>query len=504
MVRLRRAIVAAIVASAALVVVTVAPRRLADWLWFRDLGLERVFFTKIAAQWILGLAAAAVSFVTLFANAKLAVRGSALKNASPGAPVLRDVAAAPSFRRKLADILVLPGCIALAALFGLVAASQWRTAVLFLFRTPFGVVDPVYARDIGFYVFTQPALEHAIDFADALLLFAALVAVLPAYVIRRQVVMRKWWVRVEPRARTHLTALGAALLLLWGLRVKFVSLPGLLFSSHGPLVGASYTDLSVRLPAFRVLATLLVLAAAALAVAVRVRALARLAFPVGVAVAGFALLGAIVWPAAYQRLVVQPDELVREAPQIAHHIEATRRAWRLDSVSVRDLNEARGLTLQDVATNRATIQNIRLWDREPLLQTYGQLQSIRPYYDFVAVDDDRYWIDGEYRQVLLSARELNSAALPVRRFINERLTFTHGMGLALGPSNQVTEEGLPLLFIKDLPPVSTVSVRVARPQIYFGELSNDYVVVRTKQREFDYPAREGDSAVSTRFEGKGG
>src|SRR2546430_2312885 len=183
----------------------------------------------------------------------------------------------------------------------------------------------------------------------------------------------------------------------------------------------------------------LVLAAAALAVAVRVRALARLAFPVGVAVAGFALLGAIVWPAAYQRLVVQPDELVREAPQIAHHIEATRRAWRLDSVSVRDLNEARGLTLQDVATNRATIQNIRLWDREPLLQTYGQLQSIRPYYDFVAVDDDRYWIDGEYRQVLLSARELNSAALPVRRFINERLTFTHGMGLALGPSNQCTE-----------------------------------------------------------------
>src|SRR3989475_2563769 len=141
-------------------------------------------------------------------------------------------------------------------------------------------------------------------------------------------------------------------------------------------------------------------------------------------------------------------------------------------------------------------------DRDPLLQTFGQLQEIRTYYDFVSVDDDRYWIDGQYRQVMLSPRELNSASLPTRTFINERLTFTHGMGLTLGPVNQVTDEGLPVLFIKDLPPASSVSLRVTRPAIYFGELSEPWVFARTRQREFDYPS--GDENIFATYEGTGG
>ncbi len=135
---------------------------------------------------------------------------------------------------------------------------------------------------------------------------------------------------------------------------------------------------------------------------------------------------------------------------------------------------------------------MRLWERDPLLQTFGQLQEIRTYYDFVSVDDDRYWIDGKYRQVLLSPRELNPASLPTRTFINEHLTFTHGMGLTLSPVNQVTTEGLPVLFVKDLPPISSVSLKVTRPQIYYGELDDDYVFVGTRQREFDYPSGEQD------------
>ena len=145
---------------------------------------------------------------------------------------------------------------------------------------------------------------------------------------------------------------------------------------------------------------------------------------------------------------------------------------------------------------------MRLWDRDPLLQTFGQLQEIRTYYDFVSVDDDRYWIDGKYRQVLLSPRELNAASLPTRTFINEHLTFTHGMGLTLGPVNQVTTEGLPVLFIKDLPPVSSVSLKVTRPQIYYGELANDYVFVGTRQREFDHPS--GEENVYAAYQGTGG
>src|SRR5437016_3272449 len=203
-----------------------------------------------------------------------------------------------------------------------------------------------------------------------------------------------------------------------------------------------------------------------------------------------------------QKLVVAPNELVKETPQLASHIAATRRAWGLDNVVTRDLTGEARLTERDIRANRPTIDNVRLWDRDPLLQTFGQLQEIRTYYDFVSVDDDRYWIDGQYRQVLLSPRELNSASLPTRTFINERLTFTHGMGLTMAPVNQVTTEGLPVLFIKDLPPVSTISIKLTRPQIYYGELTNQYVFVGTRQQEFDYPA--GETNIYTTYKGRGG
>jgi len=193
---------------------------------------------------------------------------------------------------------------------------------------------------------------------------------------------------------------------------------------------------------------------------------------------------------------------VKETPQLASHITATRQAWGLDSVVTRDLTGEARLTEGDIRANRPTIDNVRLWDRDPLLQTFGQLQEIRTYYDFVSVDDDRYWIDGQYRQVLLSPRELNSGSLPTRTFINERLTFTHGMGLTLGPVNQVTSEGLPVLFIKDLPPASSVSLQVTRPELYFGELTDSWVFARTHQREFDYPS--GDENIFTSYTGTGG
>src|SRR3989440_55484 len=217
---------------------------------------------------------------------------------------------------------------------------------------------------------------------------------------------------------------------------------------------------------------------------------------------GVSLIGVALYPAIVKRLIVAPNELVKETPQLASHITATRQAWGLDSVVTRDLTGEARLTERDIRANRPTIDNVRLWDRDPLLQTFGQLQEIRTYYDFVSVDDDRYWIDGQYRQVLLSPRELNAASLPTRTFINERLTFTHGMGLTLGPVNQVTPEGLPVLFIKDLPPASSVSLRVTRPELYFGELTDSWVFARTHQREFDYPS--GDENIFTSYTGTGG
>src|SRR5437764_8526345 len=318
--------------------------------------------------------------------------------------------------------------------------------------------------------------------------------------VRRDIVVCRRQVTVEPSARLHLAVLIALLFLLAALRVYFVRLPGLLYSTTGPLAGASYADLHAQLTGLR-LAGLAAVAGGALVLSgARSQRLARNTLLALGLYFGVSLLGVALYPTIVQKLVVAPNELVKETPQLASHIAATRRAWGLDSVVTRELTGEARLTERDIRANRPTIDNVRLWDRDPLLQTFGQLQEIRTYYDFVSVDDDRYWIDGQYRQVLLSPRELNSGSLPTRTFINERLTFTHGMGLTLGPVNQVTSEGLPMLFVKDLPPVTTVSLRVTRPQIYYGELANDFVFVGTRQREFDHPS--GDQNIYTSYAGE--
>ena len=214
------------------------------------------------------------------------------------------------------------------------------------------------------------------------------------------------------------------------------------------------------------------------------------------------LLGGSLYATLIQRFVVAPNEQVRETPYIEHNILATRQAFALDRIDDRELSGDAELTRADIERNRETIDNVRLWDHQPLLQTFGQLQVIRPYYDFISVDNDRYDINGRMRQVMLSPRELNPAALPSRTWINERLVFTHGHGLTLGPVNQVDPEGLPVLFIRDLPPVSTINMPITQPSIYFGELSNEWVITRTRAREFHYP--KGNDNVYADYDGRGG
>ena len=193
---------------------------------------------------------------------------------------------------------------------------------------------------------------------------------------------------------------------------------------------------------------------------------------------------------------------MRETPYIVHNISATREAFGLDRVEERQLSGEARLSRADLERNAATIENVPLWNDQPLLDTFGQIQEIRTYYDFAGVDNDRYTINGKYRQIMLSARELNSRSLPSRTWINEQLTFTHGYGLTLGPVNEVTPEGLPVLFIRDLPLVSTVDLKVTQPAIYYGELPNDHVFVKTKTEEFDYP--RGDDNVFATYQGSGG
>jgi uncharacterized protein len=469
----------------------------AEWPWFGALGYQRVFATRLVAQLLLGGVTGGVAFAFLYANLRVAQRGL-----TPNPLVLVFSAGAPPVDvTQLLRRLALPAAFGLALLFGVGVKSSWLSVLQFLHRTPFDATDPVFGRDLGYYVFTVPVVAGVLGLITALTTFA-LVAVIGLYVLRRDVVVFGRRVTVEPSARLHLALLIALLFLLAALRVYFVRLPGLLYSTTGPLIGASFADLHATLTGLRV-AGVAALAGGALVLwgAMSQRLARNTLLALGLYF-GASLLGVALYPTIVQRLIVAPNELVKETPQLAHHIAATRRAWGLDGVVIRDLTGEARLTERDIRANRPTIDNVRLWDRDPLLQTFGQLQEIRTYYDFVSVDDDRYWIDGQYRQVMLSPRELNSASLPTRTFINERLTFTHGMGLTLGPVNQVTEEGLPVLFIKDLPPASSVSLRVTRPAIYFGELTESWVFARTRQREFDYPS--GDENIFATYEGTGG
>ncbi|MDP2054091.1 MAG: UPF0182 family protein, partial [Acidobacteriota bacterium] len=215
-----------------------------------------------------------------------------------------------------------------------------------------------------------------------------------------------------------------------------------------------------------------------------------------------ALLGGEGYASMLQRFAVTPNEQVRETPYIEYNITATREAFALDQVQERELPGEGTLTRADLEANRGTLDNVRLWDHQPLLETFGQIQEIRTYYDFVSVDNDRYMINGKNRQVMLSVRELNPASLPNRTWINERLVFTHGHGLTLGPVNEVTSEGLPVLFVRDLPPVTTVDIDITEPSIYYGELAGDYVIVRTNAKEFHYP--KGEDNVYNQYAGTGG
>ena len=472
-------------------------RLMTDWYWFTEVGFQTVFLTSLWTKTVLGLTVGVVAFGFFLLNLRFAQRGMAREpmvvSLSPNVPRV-DVT---GILRRLA----WPASVILGLLFGLSAPTGWLVVQRFLHKTAFGLAEPIFDRDIGYYVFTLPAISVLIGVIFGLAMIALFLTV-PVYLLRREIVVFRRRVTVNRSAELHVALLIALLFVTTAANVFFVRIPSLLYATSGPLFGASYTDIAVRVPLLH--ASWLVALAGAVFVLVGIRG-RKVVRNTAVAVLAYFLVGGVIGalvPATMQKLVVAPTELAKEQPQLVHHISATRRAWGLDNVSVRDLSGEAGLTLQDVQANRGTVDNVRLWDREPLLQTFGQLQEIRTYYDFVSVDDDRYWIDGRYRQVLLSPRELNAASLPTRNFINERLTFTHGMGLTLGPVNQVSIEGLPVLFVKDLPPESNVSIGIERPQIYYGELSNDYVFVNTGQREFDYPL--GDSSAFTTYDGTGG
>ena len=468
-----------------------------DWLWFGEIGFRSVFMTSLVWRIGLFLLGGAFTFAYFYGNVRIA------RGAGTGFPVLyvnRGDGVTVDVSRTFSRVF-FPIALVLSFFTALSFSVSWMTVLKATNGVAVGTTDTLFGRDISFYLFRLPLISAVLGTVITLT-FLSVIAVAAMYWMRNDITLPPRRASAKPRAARHLGGLSALLFLLLGLRHWIVGTAGLLYSTTGPLVGASYTDVHVALPGLYVCAVAGLIAAAWIIAGVAREKLVWAVVSATVFYVVVSILARGVVPAAYQKFIVSPNELTREAPYLRTHIAATRKAWGLDSVTSRDLSGEVRLSMAEIRANAATVDNVRLWERALLSQTFSQLQEIRTYYDFVSVDDDRYMIDGRYRQVHIAARELNSESLPTRTFINERLTFTHGMGVTMAPVNQVTSEGLPVLFIKDLPPASTVSIKLTRPQIYYGELTKEYVFVGTKQKEFDYPA--GDANIYTAYTGRGG
>jgi uncharacterized protein len=468
-----------------------------DWLWFQEVGYAQIFTKILSFKTILALASAGLLALLVYANLKLAaaIRPGARFSGQENIielppPELID----PLFKR-----LLVPG----ALLLGLIAAPQalasWQLFALFLNPSSFNLNDPQFGLDVGFYIFRLPALTAAYHWT-IFALTLSLLATAAIYLLYRGIEYTPRGIFFTRRAKTHLLIL-LALSLLVKAAGYYLDTYELLYSSRGNAFGAGYADVYANLPALRVL-TFFALAMAGVCVAQIYREGFRtLLLGIGGLVAVHAV-GLNVYPMLLQRFRVTPNEIAAERPFIERNIKFTRLAFGLDKIESKEFPAEQRLSPADLKRHESTINNVRLWDHRPLLATYGQLQEIRPYYKFVDVDNDRYVIDGTYRQVMLSARELSHEHLQSRNWINEHLTFTHGHGLVFGPVNQVTSSGQPEFFIRDIPPVAMASLKITRPEIYYGELANEYVLVNTKAQELDYPS--GDQNIYATYQGQGG
>jgi hypothetical protein len=470
---------------------------LVDWLWFKQEGFRIIYrtilLTQIQLSGLVGLGFMIVTALNLLIARALAHRH--------GYRVYGEVIEFSPLDRfgKAFTWLIWAGVLLIAYVVGEWGMTHWLEYLMAKHPQTLGQQDPLFGIDLGFYLFRLPFnwfLYH-------LALMAVIVCLLSAvflYLVQGGVWVTPRGPKVIRAARAHLMGLAALLFVVFAYRVR-LAMYGLLYSPRGLIYGAGYADVHATLPVLRAELFLCLLTAVAFAAGVKWGRVRPALYSVGLLVAA-AVLGGSLYPEIVQRFIVAPNEIDREREYIANAIKFTRQAYALDRFEMREFSAVEDLSLEDIQKNEATFRNVRLWDHKPLLTTFGQLQEIRTYYDFQHVDNDRYWIDGVYRQVSLSPRELSAASLPGQSWINEHLAYTHGYGLCLGPVNEFTNEGLPVLFIKNIPPFSTRSIRITRPEIYYGELGNDYCFVRTRAQEFDYP--QGDQNVYTNYQGAGG
>ena len=470
-------------------------------LWFKELGYSAVFFKILWTKIGIACAFSLFLFAMIWINIRVAIRGT-VKPYNVSNDVI-DINENLNLRKTTPSLLLLS--LVISFVVGSGVASYWQEIVTFLNGVPFGIKDPIFDKDISFYVFTLPILEFLNEFLFKTIFFC-LIATGGGYVLT-QLSSLKAGQRLQFNSKIirHLTIL-LGVLALWKSFQYWTDRFGLLYSQHHNWYGAFYTDIHARLLAMNVLMGL----SGVLGLILIFNAIFS---KWKTSTWKLPLVGVIIWfitafimngifPGIMQKFIVSPNEINKEAPYLAYNIKFTNQAFQLENITESNFPITENLTKESIAKNAPTIRNIRLWDYRPLKETFKQIQVIRQYYDFHDVDIDRYTLsNNEYAQVMLSAREI---LIPptARSWTNEKMVYTHGYGVAMSRVNAVEKEGLPKLLVKDIPPVGPAELKITRPEIYFGETQQGYVLVNTLEKEFDYP--KGNDNVYSIYSGKAG
>ena len=477
---------------------------LTEFWWFQSTGFTEVFWTRLTWKVLVGLVSFGVYAVFLGSNVYLAWRGSRSRTIK-----MRNFRALQLTQTELEHytnqvtryfVIGLIGLVAWVA--AVASAATWETILKALNASMVGDRDPIFAQDIGFYLFQLPFYQGLHSWVLLLLVWGLGMALM-IYLLKGMITLRLGWQRlVSGPPKTHLSLLLAAIAVLvacgfWLERYQ------ILYSPTGVVFGAGYTDAHAQLFAYGVMALLSLIFAFLCLLTLRRSTITLPLWGLGLYLLALLLVKG-TYPWAQQQFIVEPNELTKEAPYIEHNIQFTQKAYHLQDVQRQDYEVKAQLNPEVLQQNQSTLDNVRLWDYRPLLSTYRQLQEIRLYYQFQDVDVDRYVLKDGPEQVMLSARELSVSRLPdqAQTWVNQRLKYTHGHGLVMSPVNRATADGLPELYIKNIPPVSAIDLPIKRPELYYGEATDTYVFTGTSTQEFDYP--QGKENVLTRYSGQGG
>jgi uncharacterized membrane protein (UPF0182 family) len=469
-----------------------------EWWWYDSLGQVPVFMTVTVGRSLAWGLSALLFFLCFWGNYQIALkltRYSVFRLKSGLSPDSMPV-----------QTLVSIGAVGLSLFLAISGASGftdgWEVVWKYFNSTPFGSSDPIFGQDVGFYIFQLPAYDQLKNWLIYLVV-GSLATTVPVYVLKGSIDAGRGWQNIViGRVKAHLTVLisGLVLLIGWGYWLQRYEL---LYSTEGVVFGAGYTDAHSRLLSLAVLSLGGAIAAGLLWWSLRRNGVA-LAIVTVTGYVAIALLLPTILPALEQNLFVAPNELTKEKPYITHSIDLTRQAYGLDQIQTQPYPVESNLNWEVLNANPGTINNIRLWDYRPLLSTYRELQELRLYYSFRDVDIDRYTLEQNYRQVMLSGRELDYSQVPDRAqtWVNQRLKYTHGYGAVMSPVNRVTPQGLPELFIQDIPPQSSIDITIDQPRIYYGEATDAFIYTGMSTDEFDYPI--GDENAANRYDGLGG